>query len=489
MFIVTRELYHAEMAGAVYAHMRDYLLAKEKNHCERVEFLPVEVMRLVCQNLGADPALKGRGVEAYVLAEKASSAYEIESGALIEKRNRGQFGVLVAFIPQGLRLPAEDSYDIQTFKGYDLGGVLRGHEQRMIQALPPEGQEIARAVLAQPGVKRLPVDRRIKYLLALKNDGAGWEEAGAYLCHLNLIPDLALIKVGLETRIDRNWHCVDNLATAERSVLLGIDALVTEYGLDPEANGLRGHLVAYLRDRNVTDTDSWLFRILQDDDTRRKLNFDKWKFKDVTAPGEVEVHLMPLEDPKTGAVADGLKKEGSNLVASTDSRSPVSLKWATYPKKPDNLGHYLITVMRDTADEEASEELLRRTVKGGRTTHKLSLKDLDLEEGETCTAKIVIYAKDKAGVILSTDESESFWIEGQAQIPPKVKKVDRIRNRGEAIFKAAASTASSRRLTAKAGRRRQVSATTGSSYRPVTFSGWPSTPRCTRSSRRTSRVR
>src|SRR4051794_7485848 len=127
MFEVTRELLHIEMAEAVFGHLRGLLLEKESNHCQRVEFLPVEVMGLICNRVRQDSALSKHGVEAFVLAENAVSGLEIESGALIEKRNREKFGVLVAFIPQGLRLPAEDSYDIQTFKTYDLSNALRAH--------------------------------------------------------------------------------------------------------------------------------------------------------------------------------------------------------------------------------------------------------------------------------------------------------------------------------------------------------------------------
>lgn len=181
MFEVTRTLFHQEMAEAVFAHLRGFLLEKESNHCQRVEFLPVEVMRLICDQVSNDAALKEHGVEAFVLAEKAENVLEIETGALIEKRNREKFGVLVAFIPQGLRLPAEDSYDIQTFKTYDLSNVLRAHARAMIEALPEDGRAIANKVLSQASIRRLPVDQHIKYLLALKNDGAGWEEAGAYL--------------------------------------------------------------------------------------------------------------------------------------------------------------------------------------------------------------------------------------------------------------------------------------------------------------------
>lgn len=437
MFVVTRELYHAEMAAAVYEHLRDFLLGMDDNHCQRVEFLPIDVMRMTCQRLREDTDLKEKNVEAYVLAEKAAEAHEIESGALIEKRNRAKFGVLVAFLPQGLRLPAEDSYDIQTFKAYDLTGVLKAHVRRLLDALP-EGQcEIVRAILNQPSVKRQPIEAHLKYLLAVKGEGGGWHEAGAHLYHLGLVPDLDLGEKGVETRIDRNAHCVAELSNADRNVLIAIENLVNEYGLDPDENKLRENLVAYLRDRSVVDTRDWLGRILEDEGWRQKLSFGKWRFKDAPPEGQVEVHLEPLRDAKTGAVVKGLQERGTNLVATTDPRNPINLKWATHPRRPENLGHYLILVVKDTDDDEAGAELTRRTVKAGRQSLKLALKDVELEEGETCAAKIVIHAKDQTGVILATDESESFYIEGGLPTEDVVKKINKVRNRAEAFFVAA----------------------------------------------------
>lgn len=437
MFVVTREMYHAEMAAAVYEHLRDFLLGMKQNHCQRVEFLPVEVMRMTCQKLREDPDLKAKNVEAYVLAEKATEAHEIESGALIEKRNRAKFGVLVAFLPQGLRLPAEDSYDIQTFKTYDLTGVLKAHVCRLIEALPHDQRETLRTILSQPSVKRQPIDCHLKYLLAVKGEGGSWHEAGAHLYQLNLIPDLGLAEKGVETRIDRNSHCVAELSNADRSVLIVIENLVNDYGLDPDENKLRENLVAFLRDRNVVETQEWLRQILEDEDWRQKLAFDKWKFKDITKPGEVEVHLDPLREPKTGVIVKGLQERGTNLVATTDPRNPIHLKWTTYPRRSENLGHFIILVVKDTADDEAGEELTRRTVKAGRQSLKLALKDVELDEGETCAAKIVIHAKDQTGVILATDESESFYVEGGLPAEDIVKKINKVRNRADAFLQAA----------------------------------------------------
>jgi len=436
MIELSQELYHREMAQAVYEHLRDFLLTKEKNHCQRVEYLPREVMVMTCRKLREDKALQTHDVEAFVLTDQVKEDYEIESGALIEKRNRESFGVLVAFIPQGLRLPAEDSYDIHTFKTYDLTGVLRAHCRTILAGLNEPITTIAGVILDQSAVKRQSVDRQLKYLLALREDCSGWEDAGAYLYLLDLIPDLKLDEDGVETRIDRNYYCIEELSNPDRTVLQSIEKLVAKYGLNPEENNLDKSLIGYFRKRNVTETDKWLKEILMDPAWRSQLSFDKWSFKDIPRD-KVEIHLQPLEDPKTGNLVRGLTKEGSNLVASTSPASPIHIKWETNPKNPDELGHYLVTVVRDTDDENAEEELVRRIVKKGRSTFTLGLKDVELEEGESCAAKVVIYAKDSAGLTLDKDESESFWIESGVSIDPVVKKVKRIRNRAEAILYAA----------------------------------------------------
>lgn len=436
MFEVTQELFYREMADAVFEHLRGFLLEKENNHCQRVEFLPPEVMHIVCERISADSALKQHGVEAFVLAENTTNEFEIESGALIEKRNREQFGVLVAFIPQGLRLPAEDSYDIQTFKTYDLSNVLRAHVRAMMDALPNGGSDIAKSVLAQPAIRRLPVESRLKYLLALKNDGGGWEEAGAYLFHVGLIPDLDLSEKTFETRLDRNSKCILALTDESQSTISSLENLGEDLQLEPQVNNLRENLVSFLRTRNVADTQSWLQEILVDDNLRPKLNFAKWKFKDTPDEGKVEVHLHPLRDPKTGTIADGFRDEGGNLIASTTTA--LKLRWKTYPPNAPNLGSFLILILRDS-DDDAGAELLRKAVKNNKKTEtraKVSLKEIELSEGETCSAKIIIQARDRSGVVLSSDESEPFWIEGSNQEGAETgkKKVNRIRNRAEAFF-------------------------------------------------------
>jgi len=132
--IVTSEIFYQEIAKAVFENLKTILLQKQRNHCIRVDFLPKDVMMLTCEKLNLDADLNKNEVEAFVLVESISKPFEVDSGKLIEFRNRKDFGVLVIFIQQGFRGAAEDSYDIHTFEKYDLAGVLAQHRKSLIES-------------------------------------------------------------------------------------------------------------------------------------------------------------------------------------------------------------------------------------------------------------------------------------------------------------------------------------------------------------------
>jgi hypothetical protein len=83
---------------------------------------------------------------------------------------------------------------------------------------------------------------------------------------------------------------------------------VTKYGFNPEENKVGEYLIRFFRERNVTEAESWLKVILTDSDWRIKLTFDNWAFKDIKKD-KIEIHLQPLEDPKTGTLAWDLRKK------------------------------------------------------------------------------------------------------------------------------------------------------------------------------------
>ena len=149
MVTITQEIFYKEIAKAVFNDLKKKLINKQRNHCLRIDYLPTEVMYHTCQKLNEDPDLKANDVEAYVLASKVQENNEIESGRLIELRNRMDFGVLVVFIPQGFRGAAEDSYDIHTFESYDLAGVFAKHKKELIESFNEEEQEISNYLSSQ----------------------------------------------------------------------------------------------------------------------------------------------------------------------------------------------------------------------------------------------------------------------------------------------------------------------------------------------------
>ena len=445
MITVTQDIFFEEIAQAVFNDLKTKLLEKQRNHCMRVDYLPNPVMNFACEKLNTDAELKAKNVEAFVLTAHAKNDYEIESGRLIELRNRLNFGVLVVFIPQGFRGVAEDSYDIHTFEAYDLAGVLNEHKKSMISSFSEKEQNIINAVFYSNPVKKQRIENQLKYLLALKMDGCSWETAGAYLYYLNLIPDLKLKEEDAQQRIQRNCECVDNLCDSDKTLFIAIDSMVNK-GLDPNHNSIKKHLLEFFRNRNQVKVNEWTEAILQDEDWRSKISFDKWKFKDLAGEA-IELYLESFRDKDGNPLSHtGLFLEGDNLVASTNAKMRV--KWKTNPRKTPKVSQFVIVLERDE-ETDSSNELHRKTAKGTTEQVNFPFKDVDLEPGEEWLVHIRIVALDENKSIMFfitedgksepiQDISEPFYLRGEESdtIGGETKRYNKIRNVAEATFKA-----------------------------------------------------
>ncbi|MHA1372421.1 MAG: hypothetical protein ACTSRA_22195, partial [Promethearchaeota archaeon] len=256
MVTITKEMYYEEIAKAVFKDLKGKLLNKQRNHCMRVDYLPTPVMKHTCEKLNTDTELQAKQVESYVLTEQAQDKFEIESGRLIELRNRLNFGVLVVFIPQGFTGAAEDSYDIHTFEAYDLAGVFAKHKRELIESFTLEEQAILKPIFESSAVSKQSIENQIRYLLALQKDECTYETAGAYFHYVNLIPDLKLNQEDVQARLLRNRECVDQLSNPDQTVFLAIDALVNK-GLDPNHNQIKSHLINFFLHRNPLNVSDW----------------------------------------------------------------------------------------------------------------------------------------------------------------------------------------------------------------------------------------
>lgn len=438
MVTITQDIFFEEIAQAVFNDLKAKLLLKQRNHCLRVDYLPYAVMSHTCEKLNLDSDLKARDVEAYSLTDKNATGFEIESGRLIELRNRLDFGVLAVFIPQGFKGAAEDSYDIHTFESYDLDGVFNEHKKNLIKGFDKDQQKIIKSIFDISFVKKQRIENQLRYLLALKKDDCTWETAGAYLHYLNLIPDLKLKEEDVQARILINGTCVETLSNADKTIFLAIDDLVNK-GLDPAENSIKSNLLDFFRNQNQVDSREWTAKILEDADWLKKISFDKWKFK--TLAGEqIELYLEPFRD-KDGnpLLTTGLLIEGDNLVATSNSK--LKLKWKTNPKKTPKVSQFVIILEREETAED-SNELMRKIAKGTVEQTNFTFKDVELEPGEEWLVQIRVVALDENKAKIAEDTSEPFYLRGEDQEgdttnPGEGKRFNRIRNVAEATFKAA----------------------------------------------------
>jgi len=434
MVTITQEIYFEEIAQAVFNDLKAKLLNKQRNHCLRVDYLPKDVMQFACEKINTDDDLRAKEVEAYVLTDKKSGPFEVESGRLIELRNRLDFGVLVVFIPQGFKGAAEDSYDIHTFESYDLAGVLAQHRNAIIIGFPEEQQAIIKSMMETSVARKQRIENQLRYLLALKNDECTWETAGGYLHHLNLIPDLKLKEEDVQARLLRNGECVDQLSDTDKTIFLAIEAMVNK-GLDPSHGEIKKHLLEFFRNQNQVKVRDWTEKILTDKDWLKKISFDKWRFKDL-AGDQIELFLEPFRDKEGNPLSTtGLSVEGDNLLAT--SNSILKLKWKTNPRRTPKVSQFVIILEREE-QSDASNELHRKTAKGTTEQARFPFKDVDLEPGEEWLVQIRVVALDENKAKIAEDISEPFYLRGEESdtTTGETKRFNRIRNVAEATFKA-----------------------------------------------------
>ena len=434
MVTITQEIYFEEIAQAVFNDLKAKLLNKQRNHCLRVDYLPKEVMHFTCEKINTDSDLKVKEVEAYVLTDKIAESFEVESGRLIELRNRLDFGVLVVFIPQGFKGAAEDSYDIHTFESYDLAGVLAQHRNAIINNFSEEQQAIVKSVMETSVARKQRIENQLRYLLALKNDECTWETAGGYLHHLNLIPDLKLKEEDVQARLLRNGECVDQLSDTDKTIFLAIEAMVNK-GLDPSYGEIKKHLLEFFRNQNQVRVRDWTEKILMDKDWLKKISFDKWRFKDL-AGDQIELFLEPFRDKVGNPLSTtGLAVEGDNLLATTNTK--LKVKWKTNPRKTPKVSQFVIILEREE-QSDASNELHRKTAKGTTEQANFPFKDVDLEPGEEWLVQIRVVALDENKAKIAEDISEPFYLRGEESdtTTGESKRFNRIRNVAEATFKA-----------------------------------------------------
>ncbi len=329
------------LAQAVRSILLAELRASRPGRCLRVSTLPVSVMRALSANLHRD------GVDADVVLligprEQATAPWEITATRLIELRNAGT-RPLLAFVPPGLKVAAEDSFDVSTFVELDLSGVPAQMRRAARAELPEELRALTHQVLAY--VRRLnwPIsdDDVVRYYLTLVHNGMTRAAAGGALYQLGLIPDFELLDVAdrVNQRLDRNATAL-RILTESLQPLLG---RILELRLARDT--LQTALYEFLQSRSLPATRDW-GRELATEVTLRPLAFEHWRFADDATTRE---RLLLVVDDLSLTPRDTGQPTGADnpLYLDVNRARSVRIKWSTQPKPsvvPD-LSHFRIEIV------------------------------------------------------------------------------------------------------------------------------------------------
>jgi len=456
LFKLDDTIFHTEYVKALIGAFKAFLLQKNQGHCQRIDYLPKPVMEGLCESLSADPILTTEKIICRVLIDRTEGLrpWEVSGSGAVKIREDATYGrikVFCALFPSGLRLAEEDSLNISTFKtddaeSFDVVKFLERHLAGKVNLLPEEEGEILKAILNHIDIRRGPVQDRLRYVLAVlgqkQNSGKpiSWESAGAYLYELGLIPDFGMDGGTFSVQLTRNNRCMSILLDGEKSLSQNLQRLITETELADEER--RRELMGYLADKNILRAMEWLTPICHDDEVRRKLSFDEWKFaRPVTG---VRIELRPLQDPKKPEkVAKGITIKGGSLT--NDGKKPIQISWKVTPEQAPELARLLVTVVRQTQDQGEVEVITPQFISGKRKSYKVPMAENNLADDEKCVAIIRVQGLTKTGMPISDakDESEEFWIEkGEdfEELPPE--RTQRIGHLDEVRFRVVHETGS-----------------------------------------------
>ena len=234
----------------------------------------------------------------------------VSSTKLVELRNRSEDegalpGPLLAFVPPGIRVSAEDSFGIATFEEVPLGDayiLLADHLLDQVpQRLRPAVDELLAAVRSRPDGRQAS-DRAVAlYLLTLQANAYRDQVAGAAIYHFGLVPDFDLFAdpALVQARVDKNRALVQKLTDSPRSER----QRVLDLGLTE--NGFAARLAAFATRCGLEEPKSWTRRIVVERENWG-LSFSNWRI-DERRRATVSIEVRELGLPSAGDNPQHLK--------------------------------------------------------------------------------------------------------------------------------------------------------------------------------------
>lgn len=315
----------ALLADVVCDNVRKRLADSSPGHCLRVSALPWTIMLAVCTRLCAEH-LNADVVSLVAPHQSPEYQWQITPTRLIQLRNAEE-RPLVAFVPPGMQVAAEDSFDISTFSEIELEGAPVLVAQRLAERMPRDILALTNRIVRylQRAEASVALDDIVRFYATIVDNGASADVAGGAIYQLHLIPDFGLLREpkALEERLDRNVTVVRTLSEGNQPLSGRIRALKLKAG------SIQDELYAFLRQQNVDEVGTWT-RYIATEPAYRHLSFDQWEFERETGGDRI---LLTVEDPDLPVQqADQPAGPDNPRYLDLGKARDVPIKWVTEPK-------------------------------------------------------------------------------------------------------------------------------------------------------------
>lgn len=312
------------LAAAVRQELETRLAVAKPGHCLRVSNLAPTIMQRLAMELSSADEYD---VVVLLAPHQSSKAqWEVTATRLVELRNL-EARPLLAFVPPTIKTAAEDSFDKSTFQDIPLTDIPRRMWQRLAADLPEEVQRSTRVAIDYLRTIQDVNDADLmRYYLAITDNGATLESAGAAIYLLHAIPDFKLFDQPdrIRQRLDQNIGAVKSLAEGAGSLLGRIHQL--KLRPDTIQLGLYQHLGRYTAQGVIV----WGQPVACHPDCRN-LAFDCWQFDGEDPNRSILITVDDMSDLPTrdAGVAPGADNP---RYLDLNKAKTVKVKWSTDPK-------------------------------------------------------------------------------------------------------------------------------------------------------------
>lgn len=274
--------FNAALEAVLLPDLIDLISKRTAGHCMRVTDLDRDLMLRLCGALRS----RSNGATIVILADDALRAqapdFAVSSTKLVELRNPLPNDELrpplLVFVPNDLRVSAEDSFGVATFEDVSVGQVYQKLAQALKAELPVPVRVAIEVALSGLEGERWPYADSAaiaRFLLTGKLNDFDPPAIGAALFELGLVPDFDWLAdpERAPARLNRNLECMRTITWSNRTER----ARALELGLDDPSFCKR--LGDYFAAVSVASPRDWTRRIVQEPQNW-PLAFNRWLFED-----------------------------------------------------------------------------------------------------------------------------------------------------------------------------------------------------------------